>query len=361
MEINQNNLDELGWDSFFRDNCQLLSLPDSVPARVISEQKGSYQVFSQYGELTAEVSGRLRFQAQAGADYPAVGDWVVVNPQVDEHKGVIQAVLPRKSRLSRKAAGKTVEQVVATNVDTVFIVSGLDGGRNLNLRRIERYLTLAWSSGAVPVIVLNKVDLCPDVDACLQDVEPVATGVAIHPVSATARVGLDALRQYLTWGRTAAFLSSSGVGKSALINALLGVERQEVGRIRQSDGRGRHTTSRRELILLPGGGAVIDTPGMREIQMWSDEDNPQQVFDDIEALVGECRFKDCRHLTEPGCAVRAAIESGELDGARLQSYRKLQRELKHLAARQDNQLRLQEKARWRRISQWPKRKQRNDQ
>jgi len=189
MEINQNNLDELGWDSFFRDNCQLLSLPDSVPARVISEQKGSYQVFSQYGELTAEVSGRLRFQAQAGADYPAVGDWVVINPQVDEHKGVIQAVLPRKSRLSRKAAGKTVEQGVAANVDTVFIVSGLDGGRNLNLRRIERYLTLAWSSGAVPVIVLNKVDLCPDVDACLQDVEPVATGVAIHPVSATARAG----------------------------------------------------------------------------------------------------------------------------------------------------------------------------
>ena len=205
------NLDELGWDSFFRDNCQLLSLPDSVPARVISEQKGSYQVFSQYGELSAEVSGKRRYLAGTLDQYPAIGDWVVVKPQIDESKGVIQAILPRRSKFSRKAAGaRTVEQVVAANVDTVFIVSGLDGGQNLNPRRIERYLTLTWNSGALPVIVLNKVDLCPDVDGCLQDVAPVASGVAVHPVSATERVGLDALREYLTPGRTAAFLGSFG-------------------------------------------------------------------------------------------------------------------------------------------------------
>lgn len=314
------NLEELGWDSYFREHFRLLKVPGSVPARVVSEQKRSYQVFRQDGELSVEVSGRMRYLTQTVDQYPAIGDWVVVRPQAYGLKGVIQAILPRKSKFSRKTAGaRTEEQVVAANVDTVFVVSGLDGGRNLNLRRIERYLTLAWNSGVVPVIVLNKIDLCPDVDGCLRDVVPVASGVAVHPVSATGRVGLDGLRGYLARGKTAAFLGSSGVGKSALINALLGVARQEVGQVRQSDRRGRHTTSRRELILLPGGGAVIDTPGMREIQMWTDEDNHQNAFDDIEKLAGQCRFADCQHLTEPACAVRAAIESGELDVARLQS------------------------------------------
>ena len=362
MVTNQDNLEELGWDAYFREHFRLLEVPGSVPARVVSEEKRSYQVFSRDGELSVEISGKMRYLAETLDQYPAIGDWVVVKPQIEESKGVIHAILPRRSKFSRKAAGaRTEEQVVAANVDTVFIVSGLDGGRNLNPRRIERYLTLAWNSGALPVIVLNKIDLCPDVDGCLRDVASVTSGVAVHPVSATERVGLDALWGYLTPGKTAAFLGSSGVGKSALINALLGVARQGVGQVRESDGKGRHTTSRRELILLPGGGAVIDTPGMREIQMWSDEDSPQQVFDDIEALAGGCRFTDCRHRTEPGCAIMASIESGELDVARLQSYRKLQRELRHLAARQDNQLRLQEKTKWRRISQWSKKRQKDDQ
>ncbi|UCH43194.1 MAG: ribosome small subunit-dependent GTPase A, partial [Dehalococcoidales bacterium] len=348
MEVGQNNLAELGWDSFFTEHYELLKVPGSIPARVVSEERGSYQVYGRYGELSAEVSGRMRYQALAGELYPVIGDWVVITPDISQKKGVIHAVLPRKSRFSRKMAGpRTEEQVVAANVDTVFIVSGLDGGRNLNLRRTERYLALAWSSGAIPVIVLNKVDLCPDVEGCVRDVEPVATGVAVHPISATERIGLDALWQYLARGKTAAFLGSSGVGKSALINVLLGTDRQKVGSIRQSDGKGRHTTSRRELILLPGGGVVIDTPGMREIQMWTEEDSPYGAFGDIGTLAGECRFKDCRHLTEPGCAVKTAIERGELEAARLKSYRKLQRELRHLAARQNNRVRLEEKARWR--------------
>ena len=239
-------------------------------------------------------------------------------------------------------------------MDTVFIVSGLDGGRNFNLRRIERYLTLAWNSGASPVIVLNKMDLCQDVDSYVRIVEPIAQGIPIHLVSAKERIALDALKRFLTEGKTAAFLGPSGVGKSALINALLGVERQEIREVRESDRRGRHTTTTRELIVLPGGGAVIDTPGMREIQMWGDEDDLQNTFYDIGTLAKKCRFNDCQHHTELGCAVKAAIQRGELDAARLESYRKLQGELRHLASRQEHSTRLEEREKWKKISQWSK-------
>ena len=348
-------LGQLGWNSFFQKHFQLLKMHDSVPARVVSESKSSYQVYGQYGELTAKISGKMRYQAGTGDQYPAVGDWVVIRPQVNEKEGVIHAILPRKSRFSRKVAGeRTEEQVVAANVDTVFIVSGLDGGRNFNLRRIERYLTLAWNSGASPVIVLNKVDLCPDVNVYIENVEAIATGISIHSVSAKERIGLDALMRYLTKGETAAFLGSSGVGKSALINALLGIEKQETGEVREDDRTGRHTTTRRELILLPSGGAVIDTPGMREIQMWAGEDDLQSAFNDIEILAKKCRFDDCGHNIEPGCAVRDAIEQGALDPARLESYRKLQNELSYLASREAHSTRLLEKAKWKKISQWSK-------
>ncbi len=348
-------LRELGWDSFFRKHFQLCKTPGSVPARVVSEHRNSYQVYSRYGELSAKVSGKMQHQVGTGDKYPAVGDWVVVKPQADKQEGVIHAILPRKSKFSRKVAGeRTEEQVVAANVDTVFIVSGLDGGRNFNLRRIERYLILAWNSGASPVIVLNKMDLCADVDVYVQNVEIVASGVPIYPVSATERIGLDSLRGYLTRGKTAAFLGSSGVGKSALINALLGIEKQEIGEVRGSDRRGRHTTTRRELIPLPSGGAVIDTPGVREIQMWADEDDLRNAFNDIETLAKKCRFNDCRHHTEPGCAVKAAIQRGDLDAARLESYQKLQAELRHLASQEQHSVRLEEKAKWKKISQWSK-------
>jgi len=348
-------LEESGWNSLFQEHFQLINMPGSVPGRVVSESKGSYQVNSHYGELTAKITGKMRYQLEGKKTYPAVGDWVVIRPIVNENKATIHAVLPRKSRFSRKVAGeRTEEQVISANVDTVFIVSGLDGGRNFNLRRIERYLTLAWSSGATPVIVLNKVDLCSDIDVIIQRVEEIAPSIPIHPVSAKEKTGLEALRNYLFKGHTVAFLGSSGVGKSALINALLGIEKQEVGEAREDDRMGRHTTTRRELILLPGGGMMIDTPGMREIQMWAGEDDLQGTFSDIETLAKRCHFNDCSHNAETGCAVKEAVDKGDLDPARLESYSKLQSELNYLASKEEDSTRLYEKVKWKKVSQWSK-------
>ena len=354
-EIQPVLLKQLGWDSFFEDRFRELTFPDAIPGRVASVHRNSCLVYTEDALLQAHVSGRLRYEAGEKGRFPAVGDWTVVSRLPDAGKGIIHAILPRRSQFSRQAAGgRTEEQVVAANMDTVFIVGALDGGRSVNLRRVERYLTLAWSSGATPVILLNKADLCHDVDASVRSVDQVAMGVPIHPVSATQRVGLDSLKRYLGPGSTAGFLGSSGVGKSALINALLGEARQQVGEIRERDHTGRHTTSSRELILIHGGGTVIDTPGMREIQMWAGEDDVGGTFDDIEVLAGQCRFGDCQHGTEPGCAVRAAIERGDIDGARFDNYRKLQKEIHYHQARQAGSLRLDEKTRWKKISQWQK-------
>jgi ribosome biogenesis GTPase / thiamine phosphate phosphatase len=354
-ELQSDGLDDFGWNPFFQKQFQILKVPDTIPARVISESKGSFQVYSRYGELTAVVSGKMRYLTETEYQYPAVGDWVVITPLINEQKGIIQAVLPRISKFSRKVAGvRTQEQIVSANVDTVFIVCGLDGGRSLNLRRIERYLTLAWNSGTAPVIVLNKVDLCPNVAACIQQVEDVAPGISVHPVSAKERIGLDALRSYLAKGKSAAFLGSSGAGKSALINALLGLNKQEIGEVRKDDRMGRHTTTRRELILLPDGGVVIDTPGMREIQMWAGEDDLKGTFQDIEKLAKSCRFSDCKHNLESDCAVTAAVDRGNLDPARLESFRKLQKELIYLASREEGSTRLYEKLKFKKIAKWSK-------
>jgi ribosome biogenesis GTPase len=271
-----------------------------------------------------------------------VGDWVALSPRWDEGKATIHALLPRKTKFSRRAVlsggmpetgGRTDEQVLAANVDTVFLVSGLD--RDFNVRRIERYLAVAWDSGAAPVIILNKADLCEKLAAKLQEVEAVAIGVPIHPVSATENQGLETLQTYLGAGKTVVFLGSSGVGKSTIINCLLGSERQKVHAVREDDSRGRHTTAHRELIVLPEGGMVIDTPGLREIELWSNEEGLEKIFGDIEQLAASCRFRDCRHQGEPGCAIRQALDDGSLDAGRYDNYLKLQRELKHLALRQE--------------------------
>jgi ribosome biogenesis GTPase len=290
---------------------------------------------------------------------PAVGDWVAAIPRPGEAAGIVHAVLPRRSRFSRKVAGGiTDEQVLAANMDTVFLVCGLDG--DFNLRRIERYLAPAYDSGASPVILLNKADLCQDLAARLAEVEAIAAGAPVHAISAADNQNIDAVCQYLATGRTAAFLGSSGVGKSTVINRLIGQDRQRTGEVRTHDSHGRHTTTHRELILLDGGGMVIDTPGMRELQLWSDDSAAvDEAFEDVERLARACRFRDCRHEAEPGCAIRVAIEDGTLDPGRYDNYLKLQRELRFLERRRNQRFAQQEKDRWKHIHQLQKQLKKN--
>ena len=346
---------ELGWDSYFSAELGKLNRPDLVPARVVNQSRDSYRVHGAEGDVAATLSGRILHDSAAGGLYPAVGDWAAVRPAGAGGTAVIEAILPRKSTFSRKVSGsRTEEQVVAANIDLAFIVSGLDGGRNLNLRRIERYLTLSWASGASPVIVLNKADLAADIPSHIEDIRRAAGEVPVHATSATEGLGLDTLREHFVSGTTGAFLGPSGVGKSSIINALLGEERLRVGEVRERSFRGRHTTSHRELFLLPGSGAVIDTPGIREIQLWAGEDALSGAFPDIEQLAGECRFSDCTHESEPGCAIRNAVEEGKLDAGRFRSYLKLKKEVRYLELHQEGRARLEHKAKWKQISRWAK-------
>jgi ribosome biogenesis GTPase len=301
---------------------------------------GLYRLYAASGELLAETSGRLRHEACGAHDLPAVGDWVAAREPAGEGRSRIEAVLPRRSCLSRKAAGTaTEEQVVATNLDTVFVVGGLDGDHNP--RRLERALVLVWESGAEPVLVLSKADLVADAAPQRREAEALASGVPVHVVSGRSGAGLEALRPYLGRGRTVAFLGSSGVGKSTLINWLLGREAQRTAPVRGGDDRGRHTTTRRELLLLPGGGAVVDTPGLREMAIWGSGERREGAFAEILDLARACRFRDCRHRGEPGCAVAQALVEGRLDAARLTGYHKLMAEERHLAARRDEQARFE--------------------
>ncbi|NLF30638.1 MAG: ribosome small subunit-dependent GTPase A [Planctomycetes bacterium] len=341
---------ELGWteawDASFEGAWRAAGY---VPARVARQERDSCLVCGEAGEWLAAVSGRFRHDARGPGALPAVGDWVAAAPRPAEGRATIHALLPRRSCFARTCAGqRSDQQILAANVDVAFLVSGLD--RDFNLRRIERYLTLAYDSGATPVVVLNKADLCDDVDAFVAQVDSVAYGTAVCPVSAVADGGAEPLRQWLGAGRTAVLLGSSGVGKSTLINALVGAARQRTGAVRAADGRGRHTTTQRELIALDAGGVLIDTPGLRELQLWADPDAADDAFSDIAELAARCRFRDCAHSGEPGCAVQAALARGELDVRRYENYLQLQAELRHAARRQDHQLRQAERARWKRIA-----------
>jgi ribosome biogenesis GTPase / thiamine phosphate phosphatase len=310
------------------------------PARVLKQLRDLSLLLSEQGELFGKVAGKFRHQAPHRSDYPVVGDWVATEPPEDD-RALIQAVLPRRGVFIRKAAGEPVEaQVVAANVDTVFLVSGLDG--DLNLRRIERYLATVWDSGASPVILLNKADLRIDLQKVMREVELVAPGVPVVAVSALAGGNLDALRPYLVPRKTVALLGSSGVGKSTLINRLMGEERFRTAPISDAEqGRGRHTTTTRELVRIPGGALLIDTPGMREIQLWTDDEGLGLPFKDIEELAARCQFADCSHEREPGCAVQAAVSGGILDARRLESYLKLRREIRVTALKKDVKTRRQ--------------------
>ncbi|WP_017719954.1 ribosome small subunit-dependent GTPase A [Kamptonema formosum] len=346
------DLNRLGWNSFFAQSFESYRQQGYAAGRVAVEHKHTYILYTEYGDLLADVAGKLRHRAVSAQDWPAVGDWVAIGVREGEKRATIHGILPRASKFSRKTAGaKTEEQIVAANIDTVFLVSGLDG--NFNPRRIERYLILAWESGANPVIVLNKADLCESVEERVLEVEAVAIGVPVAVLSAASHQGLDALTPYLQEGRTVALLGSSGVGKSTIANQLTGNLTgncaQKVQPVRQNDSRGRHTTTSRELIVLPSGGLLIDTPGMREIQIWAKEEGLQEAFADIESLAEKCRFRDCHHEGEPGCAVQEALSEGTLDPERFFSYQNLQKELDYLSRRQDQKASLVEKERWKKI------------
>jgi ribosome biogenesis GTPase len=341
-------LTRLGWDDRLSEEFQLHRDAGLVPGRVAVQHRGAWDVLTEAGELRVDVSGRLRHEAFTPAELPVVGDWVAVAARPDESGGTIQAVLPRRTRFSRKTAWQaTEEQVLVANVDLVFVVTSLN--EDLNPRRLERYLTLAWESGASPLIVLTKADLVDDTAQAVAAVEGVAFGIPVLVTSPKTGIGVDAVRGYLPTGVTGALLGSSGVGKSTLVNALAGDELLTTQEIRD-DGRGRHTTTRRELILLPDGGVIVDTPGLRELQLWAADEGLEEAFEDVTELFAECRFSDCAHDTEPGCAVRAALEEGTLSWERWDSYRKLQRELEHLERRLDKRARSEERRRWRTIS-----------
>lgn len=296
-----------------------------IPGRVVVQQRNGYLVMTDQGELRAKPSGRLRHEARE-IGHPAVGDWVAMSVNTAERTATIHAIVPRRTAFIRRAADSLqAPQIVAANIDLAFIVTSMNG--DLNPRRIERYLAAAWQSGARPVVVLTKADLQGEATAQAAEIEALAAGCPVVSVSARQGVGLDTLLAHLAPGETCVLIGSSGVGKSTLVNALLGEQRMATQAVREADHKGRHTTSHRELVLLPGGGLIVDTPGVREIGLVDADEGVGVVFDDIERLTETCKFSDCAHANEPGCAVRGAIESGALDPDRWASFQKLSQEL----------------------------------
>ncbi len=336
------NLKALGWNEdlekefmCYKDSCQV--------GRVAVEYKGLYKVYCENGVLLASVSGKMMYSAAERDDYPAVGDWVIMDKTASpEDRTIVRGILGRKSKFSRKSAGDTIdEQIVAVNIDTVFICMSLN--QNFNLRRLERFITSAWDSGAVPVVLLTKSDLCEDIEEKLKQTKEVAIGVDIYCISCMDDSAATTVRKYIQPGKTVAFLGSSGVGKSTIINRLLGEERLDTQSVSQLGDRGRHTTTNRELMLLPDGGIVIDTPGMREFHILDVEESIGTAFGDIEHLAQHCRFSDCTHTSEPQCAVREAISKGSLRVERYNNYIKLKKEAEFIERKTNKKAELEYK------------------
>jgi len=330
-------IETLGWSEPFVRSFEdvRIEFPAATPARVVAAQRERYRVLADTGSFEARPSGRLRHEALEG-ELPVVGDWVAALVRPEDASATIVASLPRKTALVRKRVGRaSAPQVLAANLDVAFLMTSLND--DLNPRRIERALSMIWEGGVQPVVLLSKLDLCPDAEQRAAEVEAVALGAPVHALSTISGAGLSLLERYLLPGRTLALSGSSGVGKSTLANKLLGDDRIATSEIRQSDQRGRHTTTARELFVLQSGAMLIDTPGMREIGLWDAAEGFSAAFDDIEALSARCRFGDCKHEREPGCAVAAALARGALDEERFAGYRKLLRELAHEERRRDPQ------------------------
>jgi len=339
-----NLIEQYGWNNKWEEKM----LSKGIAGRVLLEHKNLYRVMTNEGEWLCSLSGKFKFDHGREA-FPAVGDWVVLEQMPGEEKGIIQDVLPRSSQFSRKAAGLTTEiQLIAVNVDYVFLVMSLN--HDFNVRRLERYLLAAWDSGATPVVVLTKKDACDDLAFYINEVESIAFGVDVFAVSSVTGEGIDRLANLLSGSKTGALLGSSGVGKSSLINALSGEEVMVVNNIREDDSKGRHTTTHRELTLLPEGGLLIDTPGMREFQLWDTSDGISASFQDIEELADGCRFRDCKHEKEPGCAIQEAIYTGALKQERYKSYVKLMRELAHIERKNDLVAKKAEVNKWKQLT-----------
>lgn len=327
------NFIQLGWNEFFEKQFQAYKNQRLVPARVAAENKQRYILFTEGGEMTGEVTGKLLYSSETSAELPKTGDWVTVAIFEKEKKAIIHTVLERKSKLSRNAADrKTEEQIIATNIDLVFVVQGLDN--NFNLRRLERYVVSILESRAEPIIVLNKIDLVEEPAVIKEKVKEIIPGVQIILTNAIKGIGITNIKNILKVGQTGVFTGSSGVGKSSIINFLLGEQILRTNEVSNSVHKGKHTTARREMLIIPGGGIVIDTPGMREFQLWKAESGLNKIFDDIESIALKCRFTDCTHTSEKGCAVINALEEGIINQEKLNSYRKLQKEMDYLEEKQ---------------------------
>jgi len=328
------NLSDFGWDDDFENNFKEFRENKLLPARVIESSRLVYKLISGKGEIAGKLSGKFRYNCHSRGDFPTVGDWIAFKPGQDRGFVSIRGMLQRKSKFSRKVAGKVSdEQVIAANIDTIFIVSGLN--QDFNIRRLERYVTLAADSCAEFVFILNKADLCKDVERVATEIKNLFKDTQVYALSALSNRGLGQITGHIKAGKTIVFLGSSGVGKSTIINRLLGEERQKTGHLSEHDGRGRHITTSKNLILLPDGGIVIDTPGLRELQLLCSGEGLKNAFSDIELLAGKCKYKNCTHTNEPGCAVLTAVDEGIIPKKRLDNYHKLKREIEYNLFRND--------------------------